>query len=532
MSRSYSEYKKRQAAKKRREKKRKEAYINASVLNSIPDDYIDLFPEAREIERHFVLHIGPTNSGKTHDAMEALKEAGSGIYLGPLRLLAYEQYDSLNRQGYPCDLVTGEERYEIPGADFQSSTIEMLDLSREYDAVVIDEAQMLSDRDRGGSWTAAILGAVSPLIHVCAALEAEDILIRMITDCGDTYEIVRHERMTPLIVESRRFKMEKDTKKGDALIVFSRNNVHAVAAELHDRGFKTSIIYGALPYDVRHEQARLFSEGHSDVVVATDAIGMGMNLPIRRIVFLENDKYDGVERRPLKDEEIRQIAGRAGRYGIYNEGYVTSEAMRSSIKAALEAETVPLLEAVIAFPEILLKIDATLPEILEKWDQIKIHEGYVRADTKRMIALCQMIRKLSSDKDFLYRCITVTFDEKNQLLLSHWKQMCEAEAGGKSYQVRDHIPSRKRIAGSQGNLDELEEMFRLCDLLYNYCDRFDHEEYTEELMKKKALISRHILEALAKQKLKSRTCRICGRKLAWNYPFSLCENCFRRRRHY
>ncbi|MBR0087684.1 MAG: hypothetical protein IJL98_08115, partial [Lachnospiraceae bacterium] len=302
--------------KRRREKRRKEDRLNARVLRAIPDNYIDLFPEARQMKRHFVLHIGPTNSGKTHDAMEALKSAGDGIYLGPLRLLAYEQYDTLNRDGVPCSLVTGEERFDMPGANIQASTIEMLDMDQDYEVAVIDEAQMLSDPDRGGSWTAAVLGVLAPEIHVCAAPGAEDLLVRMINDCGDTYEIVRHQRMTPLICETRRYHMEKNTRKGDALIVFSRSNVHAVAAELHDRGFKTSIIYGALPYDVRHEQARLFSSGQTDVVVATDAIGMGMNLPIRRVVFLESEKFDGIERRPLKPEEIRQIAGRAGRFGV------------------------------------------------------------------------------------------------------------------------------------------------------------------------------------------------------------------------
>ena len=529
MSRSYTEHKKRQAAKKRREKKRKEAFLNASVLKSIPDDYIDLFPEARELERHFVLHIGPTNSGKTHDAMEALKQAGSGIYLGPLRLLAYEQYDSLNREGYPCDLVTGEERYEIPGANFQASTIEMLDLSREYEAVVIDEAQMLADKDRGGSWTAAVLGAVSPLIHVCAALEAEDILIRMITECHDTYEIVRHERMTPLIVESKRFKMEKDTKKGDALIVFSRNNVHAVAAELHDRGLRTSIIYGALPYDVRHEQARLFSEGQSDVVVATDAIGMGMNLPIRRVVFLETEKFDGIVRRPLNAEEIKQIAGRAGRFGIYDEGFVTSEGMRRSINAGLKSEYESIKEAVIDFPESLLAIQADLPDILEKWDQIRIHPGYVRADTKRLISLCNMIRDLSKDKSFLYRCIMLTFDEEDRYLLSHWKAICATEARGRVYPVRRYIPSEKKLQDIGSNLDDLEEMFRLCDLLYNYCYRFRHPEFQQELMERKNQISERIIHVLVQQKLRPRRCRYCGKKLAWNYPFSMCERCYRKR---
>ena len=499
------------------------------LLQRIPADYIDLYPEARKIRRRFVLHIGPTNSGKTHDAMEALRRAGGGCYLGPLRLLAYEQYEQMNRDGYPCTLLTGEERVEVPGAPFTASTIEMLNLQKEFPCAVIDEAQMLADRDRGGSWTAAILGVVAPEVHVCAAPTAEALLVRMIGECGDDYEIRRHERMTPLLTETSRYRLEQDTKKGDALIVFSRNDVHAVAAELHERGFRASIIYGALPYDVRHEQARLFSEGETDVVVATDAIGMGMNLPIRRIVFLQTEKYDGITRRPLNTEEIKQIAGRAGRFGIYDEGYVSSENSRKMIAGALLSDSEPITEAVIDFPESLLAIPASLSEILERWDRVRIRPGYVRADTKRMIALCRMIRDLSKDKEFLYRCITLTFDEEDRFLLGHWKLMCAAESRGRMYPVRKYLPSEKAVEDAGSSLEELEQMFRLCDLLYSYCDRFSHEEFLPELMQRKNQISGRILKTLAQTKLRPRRCRYCGRRLPWNHPYSMCERCYRNR---
>ena len=512
----------------RQKKKARDRLLQTRVLDRIPDSYIDLFPAARAIRRSFVLHIGPTNSGKTHDAVEALKAAGSGCYLGPLRLLAYEKYEKLNRTGYPCSLVTGEERCEVADAPFQASTIEMLNLEKEYRLVIIDEGQMIADRDRGGAWTAAVLGAAAKEIHVCAAPQAEELLIRMITECGDDYRIERHERMTPLICEKKPYRMDRDTEKGDALIVFSRSNVHAVAAELHERGFRASIIYGALPYDVRHEQARLFSEKKTDIVVATDAIGMGMNLPVRRIVFLETDKFDGTSRRPLQDEEIRQIAGRAGRFGIYDEGYVTSETNRSMIHSALAGERQALKEAVIDFPETLLEIDAPLRKILEKWDRLKINEGYVRADTKRMLSLCEMIQDLSDDKHFLYRCLTLNFDEENRPLLLHWKAMCASEARGKAYPVKRYIPPEAMIEKLAGNLEGLEQLFRFLDLLYGYCDRFSHPEYTEELMRKKNRISKAILSILERQKLNPRRCRVCGRKIRWNHPYSICENCYRR----
>ena len=110
-----------------------------------------MYPAARSRKRRFILHIGPTNSGKTYEAIEALKKADSGIYLGPLRLLAYEQYTRLNRDGIPCNLVTGEEEAFIPFAQHRASTVEMLPLDEEYDCAVIDEAQMVGDSSRGGT---------------------------------------------------------------------------------------------------------------------------------------------------------------------------------------------------------------------------------------------------------------------------------------------------------------------------------------------------------------------------------------------
>ena len=224
--------------KKRREMEesaRKEQELFRLVLTEIPDNYVDLYPAARSMKRHFVLHIGPTNSGKTHDAIEELIHADNGIYLAPLRLLAFELYERMNRGECPCSLVTGEEQFIIDGARHQSSTIEMLNVGQQYDVAVIDEAQMIADSERGGAWATAIMGVCAPRVHVCAAPEAEKRIIEIIRDCGDDYEIVRHRRMTPLVYEEKPFRFPEDVRAGDALIVFSRRNVHAVAAQLRNK---------------------------------------------------------------------------------------------------------------------------------------------------------------------------------------------------------------------------------------------------------------------------------------------------------
>ena len=233
----------------------RERRLRAALVTAIPEHYRDLYPLARSMRRRFILHLGPTNSGKTHESTGRLRGARHGIYLGPLRLLAAEQFEEMNLNDVPCSLVTGEEQIHIPGSRVQSSTVEMADLSTRYDVAVIDECQMITDRERGGAWTAAILGLCADEIHACASPDAEQLLTQIIRDCGDELEIVRHHRMVPLEVDATAFRFPESVRRGDALIVFSKSRVHAVAAELNRQGWRVSLIYGALPPDVRRDQA-------------------------------------------------------------------------------------------------------------------------------------------------------------------------------------------------------------------------------------------------------------------------------------
>ena len=512
------------------ERKRKKAELEEKakegVMNRIPKRYADFFPSARKMNRHFVLHIGPTNSGKTFDAMQSLKASENGVYLGPLRLLAYEQYENMNADGFPCSLVTGEEKEIVDGARFCASTVEMCNIHKHYACAVVDEAQMVEDYDRGGAWTTAILGVCADEIHVCVAPEAEEVIIRMINECGDTYSIIRHERKTPLVVESDTFNSLKDVRKGDALIVFSRKNVHAVAAELQKKGIKCSVIYGSLPYDVRHNQAELFANGTNDVVVATDAIGMGMNLPIQRVVFLEQTKFDGTYVRYLTVGETKQIAGRAGRFGIYDIGYVSSANERKNLKSNLEARTPAISYATISFPESLLEIEAPLPDILKNWAEIKINEGYQRADPGRLIYLCEKINGLSKDKKFLYKCLTIPFDEREPELFNVWKEMCNNEAKGGQFPVGQKLVSQEKLKTYSNNMELLERKYKLYDLLYSYCDKFHHDEFVNQILEDKKLLSQMLIDLLKREKYSIKKCKCCGRILPWNYKYGMCRSCY------
>ena len=219
---------------------------------------------------------------------------------------------------------TGQECIEEAGSRVTACTIEMADYDENYDIAVIDEAQLVADQDRGHSWTKAILGLRAKEIHICMSPAAEQVICHLIELCGDDYEVDRYERKTALICEEQPFHFPDDIQPGDALIAFSKKSVLDVAGRLEETGINASVIYGSLPPEIRRRQMHLFHKGKTKVVVATDAIGMGLNLPVRRIIFLQAEKFDGVSRRKLTTAEVRQIAGRAGRFGLYDKGYVTA----------------------------------------------------------------------------------------------------------------------------------------------------------------------------------------------------------------
>ncbi|MBQ8092461.1 MAG: hypothetical protein IJ242_02660 [Clostridia bacterium] len=509
----------------------KEQRLRSALVKAVPEHYRDLYPLARRIHRRFILHLGPTNSGKTHESIQRLHSARRGIYLGPLRLLAAEQFETLNGSGIPCSLVTGEEQILVPGSKVQSSTVEMADLETHYDIAVIDECQMIADKNRGGAWTDVILGLCADEIHACASPDAEALLSQIITDCGDELTIVRHHRMTPLVMEKEGFQFPESVRTGDALIVFSKARVHAVAAELKRLGYRVSLIYGALPPDVRRDQAQRFLDGETDIVVSTDAIAMGMNLPIERIVFLNSEKYDGDITRPLTDAEIKQIAGRAGRYGQYETGYVNAFGFKGMIAQALNRPLYSLTEAVIRFPESLLGLPLPLTAIISQWLLMKDKSFFSKASTERMSSLASMLETNHTNKRLLYRFLCIPFDETEQDLMARWRAMYHAECRHEHVDVLAELPP---IVVPEDctiqMLDSLEASYRRCDLYYNYARLFldDPSGILDEIQSRKSLISRGIIHILSTQKLQQRTCPSCRRILPWNWPYKLCDSCYRR----
>lgn len=295
---------------------------NAAVARvAALDRYAAHFATARALKRRITLVTGPTNSGKSHTALDRLSKAESGLALAPLRLLAHEFRDALAVRGVEASLATGEERIVMPGSRHLAATVEMCPLHNPVDVAIVDEAQLLHDRDRGAAWTAAIMGVPAREVFVLGAPEAIPMVERIAALCGDDVEKVSLERKGPLRAATNPVRLA-DLRPGDALIAFSRRDVLDMRAELVRRGRRVAVIYGALSPEVRRAEAARFRNGEADIVVATDAIGMGLNLPIRRVIFTTLKKFDGEARRDLNSQEIKQIGGRAGRYGKFEEGVV------------------------------------------------------------------------------------------------------------------------------------------------------------------------------------------------------------------
>jgi ATP-dependent RNA helicase SUPV3L1/SUV3 len=305
--------------------------MHSNTTSLSQNAYLESFTQARLLKRHHHFYLGPTNSGKTYNALIALQNAKSGVYLAPLRLLAMEIRDRLVAAGVPCNLITGEERILMEGAQHTASTIEMMNQSKSVEVAIIDEIQMLQDPDRGSAWTAALVGVPAKRVFVCGSNAVTAPCLAVIEQMGETHEISYLARKTPLELEAvsicgkhySRQKLKPKLEKGDAIIAFSRKDVLTFSARFRQWGFTVASIYGALSPEVRRTESERFCSGAADILVATDAIGMGLNLPIRRVIFSNIHKFDGVASRPLNATEVRQIAGRAGRFGIYATGYVS-----------------------------------------------------------------------------------------------------------------------------------------------------------------------------------------------------------------
>lgn len=506
--------------------------VKNKILELVPARPEMEFAEVRELAQHFILHIGPTNSGKTFQALERLRQAKNGTYLGPLRLLALEVYEQMHDAGVPCTMRTGQECIEEENSRVTASTIEMADFDENYDIAVIDEAQLVADTDRGHSWTKAILGLRAEEIHICMSPAAEQVVCHLIQLCDDTFEVRRYERKTELVCEDRPFAFPDDVQEGDALIAFSKKSVLDVAGRLEEAGIASSVIYGSLPPEIRRRQTRMFNEGMTKVAVATDAIGMGLNLPVRRIVFMQTDKFDGVSRRPLRIPEVKQIAGRAGRFGIYDKGCVSALGERELeyIRTLYRADEEPLTEVNLGFPQVLLDIDAPLDELMKIWYSVTPSEPFVKENIDEALYLYEQAKRYKNqidgfeNKHLIYKMITCPIDIKDRRVVMLWLDYCRTYTADVSLEKPAFYRDRK------GGIAQYETYYKQLDLYYQFSRRMQKELDEEWLAKQREKTEMRIMSYLTrgKQNYIAR-CKYCGRLLPLGSPFQVCDDCFGKR---
>lgn len=255
--------------------------------------------------------LGPTNTGKTHLAIERLCAHSSGMIGFPLRLLAREVYDKVCaiKGADKVALITGEERIEPKHARYLLCTVEAMPVGADLAFVALDEAQLGADRERGHIFTDRLLharGREETMLLGSATLEP------MVKALLPACEIVSRPRFSTLSHAGAR-KLSRVPPRS-AIVAFSAEQVYAVAEMLRRFRGGAAVVMGALSPETRNRQVALYQQGEVDYLVATDAIGMGLNLDIDHVAFAGLSKFDGVRQRRLTTSEMAQIAGRAGRH--------------------------------------------------------------------------------------------------------------------------------------------------------------------------------------------------------------------------
>ena len=498
-------------------------------------DFKNLFPMARGMRRKLILHIGPTNSGKTYEAMQKLQNADTGYYLAPLRLLALEGYESLKEQGIESSLITGEEQIIDEDATHISSTIEMMNYEVDVDVCVIDEVQMIDDRDRGWAWANAIIGAPAKEIIMTGSTNSKEAIIALAEYLGEELEIVEFERKNPLTLLDTPTDIN-DVTEGTAIIAFSRKDVLKLKQNF-SRFFSVSVVYGNLSPEVRREEARRFRAKETQILIATDAIAMGMNLPIKTILFSKAEKFDGISQRNLHPSEVHQISGRAGRYGLNEEGYVgalNSDALKIVKKNFFkEAMTISIPFKVMANLEHIKLVgkileEKSLYEILNFFvKNMEFNGPFHASNLDDMLEASTIVDNFDLDIAMKYHLACAPLTLKSPYIIAAYESYIMALE--RKEPVHYHPPALVgTFAQTTDELLRAEDMVKEISLYLWLSYRFG--EYFVDGQKARqyrGVLNKFIEETLQQSQLAQR-CRMCGATLPVNSKYSICQACFKK----
>lgn len=499
-------------------------------------NYPSLFPIARGMKRNITLIVGPTNSGKTFRALAKLTDAETGVYAAPLRLMASENQDRIKELGKPCSLVTGEEVQLDEGARHIACTVEMIDTNAVVDVAVIDECQMILDEKRGWAWTQAIVGMPSKELVLTGSPESIGAIRALVEETGDNLTIEHCERLSPLDTSIDKVN-QGSLKKGDAVICFSRRRVMQIRAKLLEQGRKVATIYGSLSPEVRRKESARFNRGEADILVATDAIGMGLNLPIKRVVFAETKKFDGKEFRRLRATEIRQIAGRAGRYGSDEPGRVGLIGatdgdiyhVRSALTEGLgEREfsgqffIMPPLAAFRKAREVFETESLTnlVDEVNKAFPKTNLWQSAFTEKTREQASIIEKFTgNLLLEDQYRYLAAPVKMQTQRGMFANALK----------SHAIGDVVFSPKVKTAKKMSIDTLEKMEkRVHDLdLYIWFARHFPEVYPDSPLaeQNRRIADEEVLKHLKEKALK-KLCEDCMKPISMELPHRRCDDCF------
>ena len=486
--------------------------LTRSLIQDLARDYhVKYFPDARQAKRKVFMHTGPTNSGKTYCAMQCYLNAESGIYAAPLRTLAYETYVRTNNEGIDCDMFTGEQKIYKRSADNPSShiscTTEILPIEMAmYKVAVIDEIQMIGDQQRGGAWTKALFGVCCEELHLCGHQSAISILKSLLEMTGEELIVRSYERLTPLTLLPKHLNSDYTRlRPGDCVISFSRQKLHLNKARIEENtNMKCSIIYGNLPPTVRMKQIEQFNDPSSEyqIAVASDAIGLGVNLNIKRIVFDDLYKVFANELTRITPQLLMQVSGRAGRFmSLYPEGEVTCFHMNHYplLKFLYSAQIPDIPKAVVSPPaEIWAQLDYAMPS----YDMLQLlqfmnmglpkginYQFFVRHDLERMGELYKKIGLPSITTLSLLDCFV---NLRRPFVFDMAIQMFTLFAEGKTLKFEDllFLSSWPRLPPAYASSLELyENISDVCDLYlwlhqrnpFSFPDRSKVKEFQNEI---------------------------------------------------
>ncbi|EKG05094.1 ATP-dependent RNA helicase, putative [Trypanosoma cruzi] len=461
----------------------------------------DWYPKARFMRRRFVFHYGPTNSGKTHAALETLVKAKSGVYCAPLKALAAQVWKRIDAS-VPCDLLIGDERRFGGGAEHVSCTVEMTPIDYQIDVGVIDEVQMIADRDRGWAWTRALLGLPAREIHLCGEERAIPLIRKVLYKTHELQrlEVVPHRRLVPLEVSPSLDGDLRRIENGDTLVCFSRRAIFDMKKKLESiSGMAPHCIYGSMPFSVREAQADAFNNGTRDVIegksgkkhvlISTDAIAYGLNMSIERIIFTSMRKFDGKQMVTLPQATILQVAGRAGRFGVLrthkfgrcttldlNDFAVLREAVNSRLPSLQKAGLLPTAE------------------VLELYIRLREAEEGSRVTENNLSSFYQRMREFSEccqASDLFFPCdlsrsllqVAKELEAVTDLSLSDRILFCYVplnDRGKETYDLlrafgHDHAAGRHVVLRID---EEFERLVKQCDLVCSGDTRRAHQVLT------------------------------------------------------